>query len=391
MRFGRLLKKCISLFCTAVLCVAVFAACAPPQDSNSEVTGSSGSAGLIPAGRMDLLYADQFSVDYYEGGYSLVTIKDSGEFLLVPENAEIPEGLDEDTIILQLPLQNIYLAASAAMDLFRKLGALDSVRMTGTKASDWAIPEIAEMVESGQISYGGKYSAPDYEMLLSNSCDLAIESTMIYHTPKVKEQLERIGIPVMVERSSYETHPLGRVEWIRLYGLLTGKEAEAESFMEECSERFTTLTGMAETGSKKSVAFFYVASNGAVNVRKPGDYISKMIELAGGEYIFADLIPEEENALSTVNMQMEAFYEKAVDADILIYNSTVQTELKELEELMEKSELFRDFKAVKEGNVWCTGQNMYQEITGTIDMLEDFYSIINDGQDAEPVYLHLLK
>jgi len=139
------------------------------------------------------------------------------------------------------------------------------------------------------------------------------------------------------------------------------------------------------------VAFFYVASNGAVNVRKPGDYISKMIELAGGEYIFADLIPEEENALSTVNMQMEAFYEKAVDADILIYNSTVQTELKELEELMEKSELFRDFKAVKEGNVWCTGQNMYQEITGTIDMLEDFYSIINDGQDAEPVYLHLLK
>ena len=391
MRFGRLLKKCISLFCTAVLCVAVFAACAPPQDSNSEVTGSSGSAGLIPAGRMDLLYADQFSVDYYEGGYSLVTIKDSGEFLLVPEGAAVPEGLSEDTIILQLPLQNIYLAASAAMDLFRKLGALDSVRMTGTKASDWAIPEIAEMVESGQISYGGKYSAPDYEMLLSNSCDLAIESTMIYHTPKVKEQLERIGIPVMVERSSYETHPLGRVEWIRLYGLLTGKEAEAESFMEECSERFTTLTDMAETGSKKTVAFFYVASNGAVNVRKPGDYISKMIELAGGEYIFADLIPEEENALSTVNMQMEAFYEKAVDADILIYNSTVQTELKELEELMEKSELFRDFKAVKEGNVWCTGQNMYQEITGTIDMLEDFYSIINDGQDAEPVYLHLLK
>ncbi|MBE6018546.1 MAG: ABC transporter substrate-binding protein, partial [Lachnospiraceae bacterium] len=168
------------MFCTAVLCVAVFAACAPPQDSNSEVTGSSGSAGLIPAGRMDLLYADQFSVDYYEGGYSLVTIKDSGEFLLVPEGAAVPEGLSEDTIILQLPLQNIYLAASAAMDLFRKLGALDSVRMTGTKASDWAIPEIAEMVESGQISYGGKYSAPDYEMLLSNSCDLAIESTMIY-------------------------------------------------------------------------------------------------------------------------------------------------------------------------------------------------------------------
>ena len=47
---------------------------------------------------------------------------------------------------------------------------------------------------------------------------------MIYHTPEVKERLEEFGIPVLVERSSYESHPLGRVEWIKLYGVLLGKE-----------------------------------------------------------------------------------------------------------------------------------------------------------------------
>ena len=75
-------------------------------------------------------------------------------------------------------------------------------------------------MEDGRMLYAGKYNAPDYERILSGSCDLAVESTMIYHSPEVKEQLERLGIPVLVERSSYERHPLGRMEWLKLYGVL---------------------------------------------------------------------------------------------------------------------------------------------------------------------------
>ena len=52
---------------------------------------------------------------------------------------------------------------------------------------------------------------------------------MILHSPEVKEKLESFGIPVLVDHSSYEAHPLGRTEWIRLYGVLTGKEKEAEA------------------------------------------------------------------------------------------------------------------------------------------------------------------
>ena len=55
---------------------------------------------------------------------------------------------------------------------------------------------------------------------------------MIYHTPEVKEKLEALGIPVLVERSSYETDPLGRMEWIKLYGALTGHYAEAAAFFD---------------------------------------------------------------------------------------------------------------------------------------------------------------
>ena len=64
-------------------------------------------------------------------------------------------------------------------------------------------------MEKGDILYAGKYSKPDYELILANGCKLAIESTMINHTPDVKEKLEELGIPVLVEQSSYENASAG--------------------------------------------------------------------------------------------------------------------------------------------------------------------------------------
>ena len=68
-----------------------------------------------------------------------------------------------------------------------------------------------------------------------------------------------------------------------------------------------------------------------------------------------------------MNIQMEEFYMTAKDADVLIYNSTIEGEIDTVEQLLEKSELFADFKAVKTGNVWCSEKNMFQQTTGAAD------------------------
>lgn len=347
--------------------------------------------GLTYTKSMDLEYAEQFAVDYYSDGYAIIEIGKSQYFLLVPKGKSVPKNLDSDIVVLQQPLDQVYLVASSAMDLFRELDALDIITMTGTTAADWSIPEIQAKVKSGDITYAGKYSAPDYETILSKGCDLAIESTMIYHTPEVKEKLETLNIPVMVERSSYESDPLGRVEWIRLYGLLSGKEAEADAFMKNAEQRLATVKKDTKGGSSKTVAFFYISSNGTAHVRRPGDYITKMISLAGGSYVF-DSLDTGDSTSSTVNMQMETFYATAKDADILIYNSTVETEISTLNELLSKSSLLKDFKAVKEGNVWCTNQNMFQQTTGTVDTIEDFHAIVTGAADGKNqlTYLHRL-
>lgn len=339
---------------------------------------------------MELLYADQFSVDYYEGGFILISIRNSGRFLVVPEHGEPPAVLPDDVTVIRQPLENIYLAATSAMDLFRSLDAVDRITLSALDASGWYIGEAREVLEEGKMFYAGKYRTPDYELILSKSCDLAVESTMINHSPEVKEQLEKLGIPVLVERSSYESHPLGRMEWMKLYGALLGNEELAKARFDEQMEHLCGVPEQKNTG--KTVAFFYISSNGYVNVRKPGDYVARMIDMAGGTYVPQN-IKTEQNALSTMNMQMEAFYAAAKEADYIIYNSAIDGELKSVDELLAKSGLLADFRAVKEGHVWCTEKNMFQETMGLGDMIVDIHKVLTeDSPDPDKMtYIYRLE
>lgn len=335
--------------------------------------------------RMELDYAKEFAIDEYKDGYRLISISDGSRFLVVPEGKEAPDDLEADIMVLNQPVDHIYLAATAVMDMITSIDALDAIRLSGTKSSGWYIEEAKEAMEEGSILYAGKYSAPDYERIVSEGCCLAIENTMINHAPEVREKLEKFGIPVFLDYSSYETHPLGRVEWVKLYGVLLGKEEQAERAFDGEETAFEDAICGEPTG--KTVAFFFITTNGAVNVRKSSDYIPKMIELAGGTYVF-DSLGDAQSRSSSVTMQMEEFYAAAQDADYLIYNSSIDGEVGSIDELLGKSSLLGDFKAVQEGNVFCTTKNLYQESMSIGTLTKDIHSMLTG--ETEMTYLYRL-
>ena len=375
--------------CAAVLLVCMTLLCAgcggkAPADGEAPVVGD-----LVYESTVPLAYADQFAIYKYQGGYSLIDMVNSDRMLVVPEGAQVPEGLDRDIVVVQQPLSHIYLAATSAMALLDSIDALDRITFVGSR--NWYNENAAQALKNGSFTYAGKYNAPDYEMLINGGCQLAIESTMILHNPEVKEKMLELGIKTVVERSSYEEHPLGRTEWVKVYGTMLGLEDAADAVFRAELEKVRPLESLAPTG--KTVAFFFINSNGSVVTYKSTGYVSEMLRIAGGEYIFPDLGKTDESNLSTVNMNMEEFYNTAKDADVIIYNcSSMGAPLHTLAEFLSLNPVLEDFKAVEQAQVWCTAESMFQQTDKMGTIMQEMNTIFTgSAQDGELTYFFKLK
>lgn len=356
-----------------------------PSWSNPEVGGN-----LVHTGSLDLAWATGFTVDLYEGDRALACIADGTRYLFVPAG-DAPQGIAEDVTVLERPLSNIYLASSSTLCLFAALGAVNCVSHVSVTQETCTVEAFTQAIASGDIVYGGKYSAPDYEAFLNGGCRLAVENTMIYHTPEVREKLMQLGVPVIVEQSSLESAPLGRLEWIMLWGAMLDKVSAAQEVLDRQAQLIADVEArVAAQPLDCTVAFFYINANGAAVVRKPGDYVAKMIAMAGGTYAFAQLAGADENRSSSTTLEMEAFYAQAKDADVIIYNSTVAGRLKGLDELVALNPLLADFKAVKNRRAWCCEQNVYQQMTATGEVVVDLHEAIADTERDELTFLFRL-
>lgn len=356
-----------------------------PSWSNPEVGGN-----LVHTGSLDLAWATGFTVDLYEGDRALACIADGTRYLFVPAG-DAPQGIAGDVTVLERPLSNIYLASSSTLCLFAALGAVGCVSHVSVTQETCTVEAFTQAIVSGDIVYGGKYSAPDYEAFLNGGCRLAVENTMIYHTPEVREKLMQLGVPVIVEQSSLESAPLGRLEWIMLWGTMLDKVSAAQGVLDRQAQLIADVEArVAAQPLDCTVAFFYINANGAAVVRKPGDYVAKMIAMAGGTYAFAQLAGADENRSSSTTLEMEAFYAQAKDADVIIYNSTVAGRLKGLDELVTLNPLLADFKAVKNHRAWCCEQNVYQQMTATGEVVADLHEAIADTERDELTFFFRL-
>lgn len=117
------------MVCIAFACIQI-SGCGDSQTSwksgDHEI-----SSELTYEKSMDLDYATEFAVDYYENGFTLISISDGSRFLLNTEGEQVPEDLENGITVLNAPVSNIYLVASAAMDMFCSIGALDHICLSG--------------------------------------------------------------------------------------------------------------------------------------------------------------------------------------------------------------------------------------------------------------------
>ncbi len=399
--------------------------------------------------------AEYFRLSVYEdaSGAKYQLLETAGglhRYLIVPEDAQVSDRKSDhftaraseansankekkgdalELTVLQQPLTTTYVAASAVMAPLCDLGAVSQIRFSGLREEGWYVDEARAAMKAGSMLFAGKYSEPDYETLLREGCDLALESTMIYRSPEVIEKLNALGIPVYIDYSSYEPHVLGRLEWIRVYGALFGHEEEAQQWYQAERDRIRAIQKDAETSSgeasqsgksteksetktsrnskneassigtssgragtdttaalRPTVVYFYVNSSGQIQVRQPHDYIPELLELAGARYLAPDMSSLSGSRKNNVTVSLEDFYSSCRDADYLIYSATLDRPLSSIRELLGKNALFADFKAVKEGHVYTTDKDFYQLSDRMADFAEDVHRMLQGQGD-----MHFLK
>lgn len=334
---------------------------------------------------MELTYAKCFSVDYYKGGYKLIKTTGGAAMLIVPEGMSVPADIDSDTHVLQQPISNILVSSTPVTSLINAVGAVDAISLTTYDVDSWYIDNVKDAMNAGKMTYVGNYKEPDFEMITAAGVEFAIFSTML--TEDVAAQLDQLGVYVLLDQSIDEDHPLARVEWAKLYGAMFNCEEKAEEVFNTQANYVDEIAKLEDSG--KSVAVFYITSKGALYARNADDYIAKMVELAGGNYALSDVGVGE---TGTINMEMEAFYDKAKDADYIIYIWSLGGKPETMEDFLSRSEILSEMKAVKEGNVWCTTPDFFQ-ISDTIgSMINDMHLMLfADENTNELTYLKRLK
>ena len=342
---------------------------------------------LVLEGPMEIEYAENFSIDLYKGGYRMIHAGTGGyDYLVVPDGMSVPEGLDENVKVLQMPINNVYMASTGMVSLIDAIGALDHVKLVGTDVDGWYLDNVVAEMEAGNIKFSGKYSEPDFEIIASGDIQLHVDTTMIDSKPEILEKFVELGIPSLVEDSSKEGTPLGRVEWVKLFGVLFGMEEEAGRYFEEQKSLVEGATAPESYG--KTVAMGYISSSSdKCYARNGGDYYAQMIGLAGGDYILADMEPDKSG---NSNMTFEEWYAKFKDADCLFYMNCA-AKFYSIEEMIEFNPLFADFKAVQTGNVWITSPDFTQSTAAIASIIVDMNTILSSENPGEVTTDHLIK
>ncbi|MCB5483488.1 MULTISPECIES: hypothetical protein [Clostridia] len=151
------------------------------------------------------------------------------KYLIVPEGAVIPAGLDKDVIVINQPVESAYVASTDALNILDKLDLTDKVTALGMEKEDCTVDSLTAALEDGSVTFAGKDEDTDYKALVKSQCGISILSSDILPTEEadteakenlLKDSAEKystLKIPFIVDRSTDEKDDNAKAEWEKAY------------------------------------------------------------------------------------------------------------------------------------------------------------------------------
>lgn len=253
-------------------------------------------------------------------GYIKVTVRNPWQntsgtehvWCLIPRDSSIPQGIREQQVI-RVPVRKMVCMSTTHTAMMRALGA-DSL-IAGISGSSLVYDSVIRQgIGSGRIRDVGYEGSLNRELIISIAPDLLMAYGVADPSSGSTARLSDLGIKVFYNADYLEEHPLARVEWIRLFGLLTGRERIADSIVRVVSASYTELASkVSESTGQRPGVLLGAPWEDVWYVSPANSYIGKLIEDAGGNYIYSDM-----TGANSVPLSVESVFRRAADAGIWI-------------------------------------------------------------------------
>lgn len=323
---------------------------------------------------------------YDHDGYTLAEIlspqdstKVTSRFILLPEGAEKPAA-NNATQVITVPLKSAIVYSSVHAAAMNELGQSGCIKGVAD-ASYFKLPFVLNGIDNGTITDIGSSTSPSTEKII----DLNPQAIIVnqYEGADLKG-IDRLGIPVIQMAENLENTPLGRAEWIKFIGALTGERAKADSIFAAVEKHYTDLRGQAAVSSNRPKVLTENMYQGVWYVPGGASYKARMIADAGGIYPWAD-----DKSAGSLNLSFEQVLDRAQDADYWLLQ-VFGVELSRTA-LLKMDSRYASFQAVDKGGVYyCDTQAtfIFEETPFHPDRLLEDYIAIFSGKTGS---LHYFK
>ena len=333
-------------------------------------------------------HASLLSIEDREG-YDLVTIKTSPEdkfpvrYALISNLVSEPADLPAGTLKINVPVSSAVIDSEVYASIIDELSAGGVIRgMFDT--SFISSPSLVDRVRKNDIIDVGSPSAPNREKIIALAPDLI---TLSYFTGMDARNLDNLGIPVLKMADLNESTPLGRAEWIKLFGRLVGQGEKADSIFEVVSTDYENLRQKASIRKHRPKVLTEQVYEGVWYVSGGDSYQARLIKDAGGEYFM-----ESDNHTGSLNLSMEQVLERGNDADIWLIKVFGENLTKE--SLTAKDKRYTRFKPFQTGDIYIsdTSKNsLFRDFPFHPELLLKEYIQIFSSDDGSPELVYFKK
>jgi iron complex transport system substrate-binding protein len=336
-----------SLACSMPLVVGAQANSAPGKTVSGTQIAVQHGLPISPDGTLALPLPANFSIQYRDG-YKMLTVKSPWPgnthvytYVLYPRKNGKPGGIKADRFIAT-PVLSVVSFSTSYIPALDAIGELDS--LTGVDSKDYVYNAyVQKRIAEGKIVETTKNWTPDIERMIALNPDVIFTFGM-GNEWDTAPKMEEAGLPVVFIGEWNEADPLARTQWMVFIAAFYDKEAEALQKFGTIAASYSKLAKLAANETHKPRILTDGPFNGTWSVAGGGSYMAKMIADAGGRYLWAD-----NPSTGSLQLSIEAVFQKAVSADIWINPSLAATKLSDVSAMDSR---FAQIPCLQKGDVW---------------------------------------